>query len=207
MIPRSYKPMGSVLHQTFDIMLQKHPEAFDCIVFPAKSSQYNEVLADNAPVATLLDRGERAQEYEPPVAARAMLVPNPEFIFGTDDSSLFESFHSAPTAVEMLVSVPGLRTYSLVRWREYLSLDSEKTVERTVYVADVRPMGRTVGAGVIYVCRPLLAEGEAPETDIGQDTKPDETPVPPDIPPQSTDTGADADTDNEQGNTPVVGIL
>lgn len=196
LIPRNYKPAGNVLHDTFEIMLREHPEAFDCIIFPAKSSEYDEIIADNTPVGTLLDRGERAQEYDPPVAGRAMIVPNPEFTFMASSSGLFESFHSAPGPIQMLVSIPGLRTYSLIRWREYLSLDSEETVERTVYVADVKPMGRTLGAGMAYICRPLPAEGETPEVDIDQDTKPD-------IPPQSTDT----DTDNEQGNTPVVGIL
>ena len=166
--PRNYRPVGSTLHDTFAIMLQKHPEAFDCIIFPAKGSEYNEVVADNCAVGTLLDRDERAQAYESPVAGRAMIVPNPEVMFAADASGLFESFHSAAEAMQMLVSVPGLRTYSLVRWREYVSLEGEETVERTVYVADVRPMGRSIGAGMLYVCRPLPAEGEAPKYDSGE---------------------------------------
>jgi len=205
MIPRTYKPAGGALHETFELMLQKHPEAFDCIIFPAKSSEYNEIVADNAPVGTLLDRGERAQEYEPPVAGRAMITPNSEFVFGSDSSAQFESFHSAPSVIQMLVSMPGLRTYSLIRWREYLSLDSEDTVERTVYIADVRPIGRTTGTGMAYICRPLLAEGEAPEADIepgispdaGENTEPEETPQSP----GSEDGNAPGE------DAPVVGIL
>ena len=161
--PRNYRSVGGVLHDTFEIMLQRHPEAFDCIVFPAKSSEHNEVVADNLAVGTLLDRDERAQEYDPPVAGRAMIVPNPEFTFAASSSGLFESFHSAAAAIQMLVSVRGLRTYSLIRWREYLSLDGDETVERTVYVAEAQPVGRTLGAGMLYVCRPLPAESEAPE--------------------------------------------
>lgn len=173
--PRNYRPAGGVLHETFATMLQKHPEAFDCIIFPARSSEHNEVMADNHAVGTLLDRDERAQEYEAPVAGRTMIVPSPEAVFAADASGQFESFHSATDAVQMLVSVPGLRTYSLIRWREYISLESEETVDRTVYVTEVRPMGRSLGAGMLYVCRPLLAEGEAPEyaagevPDIGED--------------------------------------
>lgn len=213
LVPRNYKPAGGVLHETFEIMLQQHPEAFDCLVFPAKSSRHDEILADNAPVGTLLDRDERAQEYDPPVAGRAMITPNPEFVFGASESGLFESFHSAPGTIRMLVSVPGLRTYSLIRWLEYLSLDSEETVERTVYVADVRPIGRTTGAGMAYICRPLLAEGEAPdmpqdkEQDTGRGAEPGEPPATPDMPPQSPDSEEDNNNDNWAGYTPKVGIL
>lgn len=211
MNPRTYKPAGGALHETFEIMLQKHPEAFDCIIFPAKSSEHDEILADNAPVGTLLDRDERAQEYDPPIAGRGMITPNPEFTFGASESGLFESFHSAPGTIQMIVSVPGLRTYSLIRWREYLALDSEETVERTVYVADVRPVGRTTGAGMAYICRPLLAEGEAPEADMPQDTgqgaEPGEPPASPDMPLLSTDSEDDSDNDNGADNAPKVGIL
>ena len=213
MNPRTYKPAGGVLHETFEIMLQQHPEAFDCIVFPAKSSEHDEILADNAPVGTLLDRGERAQEYDPPVAGRAMITPNPEFTFGASESSLYESFHSAPGTIQMLVSVPGLRTYSLIRWLEYLSLDSQETVERTVYVADVRPIGRTTGAGMAYICRPLPAEGEAPEVDMPQDKEQDTGPdteqgeTLPDMPPQSPDSEEDNGNDNWADYTHKVGIL
>ena len=62
----------------------------------------------------------------------------------------------------LLLSVPGLRTFSLVQWLEYMDMASQETVERTVYIAENIPMGRTLGAGMVHKCYPLPASGEIP---------------------------------------------
>lgn len=161
--PRSYKPGAQVLNDTYATMLQSHPEAFDCIIYPAKSSEHDEIWADNAPVGTLLDRDERAQEYDTPILARALIVPRQDLAFDATDSGLYESFHAASEAMTMLLSIPGLRRHSLVQWSEYLSLESDETVERVVYVSDEKPVGRTMNAQMLYTCYPLPAMGEKPE--------------------------------------------
>lgn len=161
--PRSYKPGAQVLNDTYATMLQSHPEAFDCIIYPAKSSEHNEILADNEPVGTLLDRDERAQEYDAPVLARALIVPKPDLAFDVTDSGLYESFHAASEAMTLMLSIPGLRRHSLVQWKEYLSPDSDENSDRVVFIADEKPIGRTLNAQMIYICYPLPAMGEKPE--------------------------------------------
>lgn len=161
--PRSYRPGAQVLNDTYATMLQSHPEAFDCIIYPAKSSEHNEILAENEPVGTLLDRDERAQEYDPPALGRALIVPKQELVFDATDSGLYESFHAASEAMTLMLSIPGLRRHSLVQWKEYLSLESEDTIERVVFIADEKPVGRTLNAQMLYICYPLPAIGEKPE--------------------------------------------
>lgn len=167
--PRTYKPAGSVLNQSYATMLQEHPEAFDCIIYSAKSSEHDEIIADNEPVGTLLDRDERGQEYEPPILGRAMIAPKMELAFDATDSGLFESFHAASDSIALLLSENGLRKHSLVQWEEYLTLEGDETVERVVYIADMRPMGRTLNAGMIYICYPLPAMGEKPDAILDPD--------------------------------------
>ena len=161
-IPRSYQATAAALSHTFSVMLQSHPEAFDCLIFPAQPSEQNEIIAVDSPTVTLLDRDERAQRYGAPIKARAMLVPDGEWAFGAVDSGLYESFHSDEEAMLLLLSVPGLRTFSLVQWLEYLDMASQETVERTVYIAENIPVGRTLGAGMVHKCYPLPASGEIP---------------------------------------------
>ena len=184
LMPRSYKPGAQVLNDTYVTMLKSHPEAFDCIIYPAKSSEHNEILADNEPVGTLLDRDERAQEYDPPVLARALIVPKQELAFDATDSGLYESFHAASEAMTLMLSIPGLRRHSLVQWKEYLSLANEDTVERVVFVADEKPVGRTLNTQMLYTCHPLPAMGEKPEQEpeIERPEQPDPCPEnPPDV--------------------------
>ena len=193
MSPRTYKPAGNVLNHSYAVMLRDHPEAFDCIIYPARSSEHNEILADNAPVGTLLDRDERAQQYDQPVQGRAMIVPTSDLAFDATDSGSYESFHSASEAINLLLSEPGLRKHTLVQWLEYRSLESEETVERTVYIADIQPMGRTLGAGMLYVCHPLPALGEIPDAEV--DLGPEVTP------------GENEGMPGTEPDTPQVGVL
>lgn len=182
--PRSYQPIAQALNDSYATMLRSHPDAFDCKVYPAKSSEHNEILADNQPVGTLLDRDERAQEYDPPVLARALIVPKQEVAFDATDSGLYESFHATSESMTLMLSIPGLRRHSLVQWKEYLSLANEDTVDRVVFVADEKPVGRTLNAQMLYICYPLPAMGEKPEQEpeIERPDQPDPCPEnPPDV--------------------------
>ena len=180
--PRSYKPGAQVLNDTYATMLQSHPEALDCIIYPAKSSEHNEILADNESVGTLLDRDERAQEYDPPVLAMALIVPKQELAFDVTDSGLYESFHATSEAMTLMLSIPGLRRHSLVQWKEYLSPDSDNTIDRVVFIADEKPIGRTLNAQMIYVCYPLPAMGEKPEQEPETDKTEKPDPCPENLP-------------------------
>lgn len=182
--PRSYQPGAQALADTYATMLQSHPEAFDCLIYPAKSSEHDEILADNEPVGTLLDRDERAQEYEAPLLARAMIVPRQDLMFDATDSGQYESFHAASEALTMLLSVPGLRRHSLVQWSEYLSPDSDETVDRVVYVSNEKPIGRTLNAQMLYTCYPLPAMGEKPE-EMPETGKPEQPDPCPENPPEA----------------------
>lgn len=180
--PRSYRPVGQVLSQSYETMLQSHPEAFDCIIYPAKSSEHNEIISDNKPVGTLLDRDERAQEYDAPVLARAMIVPKRELAFDATDSGLYESFHAASEAMTLMLSILGLRRHSLVQWKEFISLTGDETVDRMVYIADEKPVGRTLNAQMLYTCYPLPAMGEKPQQEPEMPDQPDPGPEnPPDV--------------------------
>ena len=50
-IPRSYQATAAALSHTFSVMLQSHPEAFDCLIFPAQPSEQNEIIAVDSPTA------------------------------------------------------------------------------------------------------------------------------------------------------------
>lgn len=181
--PRAYRPDGMVLDHTLAVMLKSHPEAFDCIIWPAKDSSHNEILAVNEPVATLLDRDERRQEYDAPVLGRAMIAPRQELDFEATDSGLYESFNTATEAFNLLLSEPGLRLHTIVQWRENLDLTGNECVERTVYVARVMPMAKTIYAGNVYICYPLPACNEIP--DAPKEAKPEEPqPEYPETPPE-----------------------
>ena len=161
--PRNYHPTAAVLSHDLSIMLSHHPEAFDCIIFPALDSSHNEIVAENSPTGTLLDREERLQAYDAPVKARAMIVPDEAQMFGTVSSGSMENFHDTPEGIRLLLSMPDLRTYTLVQWMEYPTMFSADPVERTVYVSSVQPLGKTLGAaGFSYLCFPLPATGEIP---------------------------------------------
>lgn len=186
--PRSFRPDGLVLEHTHAVMLREHPEAFDCIIWPAKDASHDEILSVEAPEITLLDSDERAQEYDAPILARAMIIPDHNLQFGATDSGLYESFNSATEAIKLLLSVPALRQHSIIQWSEWLDLHGEECVERTVYVARVQPLGKTLNCGNIYVCFPLLAKGEKPDTmpvepEVPEETPPDAT-VCPETPPE-----------------------
>lgn len=163
MTPRNTKPIGNILNHDYMRILTVHPEAFDCIVFPAKDPTHDESLADNTSVATVLVSDERAQEYDEPVQARAMLIPAQELDFDATESGLYEGFTASSDAINLMISIPGLRRYSLVQWLEYTSLEQDSTIERTVYIQDVKPMGRTLVAGMVYQCYPMPAVGEVPK--------------------------------------------
>lgn len=164
--PRNYHPTAAVLEHDLNTMLSQHPEAFDCIVFPAKDSNNDEIIAENSPVGTLLDRDERLQDYAEPVKARAMIVPDEGQLFGTVSSGTMENFNDTQERIKLLLSIPNLRTFSLIQWLEYPTMTSVKPIERTVYVASVQPLGRTLAAaGFSYLCFPLPATGEIPAID------------------------------------------
>lgn len=174
--PRSFRPDGLVLEHTQAVMLKDHPEAFDCIIWSAKDASHDEILSVEAPEITLLDSDERAQQYEAPILSRAMIIPDHNLQFGATDSGLYESFNSATEAIRLLLSEP-VRKHSIVQWLEWLDLHGEECVERTVYVARVQPLGKTLNCGNIYVCFPLLARGEKPDTLPEQPETSEETPA------------------------------
>ena len=182
--PRSYRPDGSVLHDAYATLLESHPEAFDCIIWPAKDSSHDEILAVNAPVATLLDRDERRQEYDEPIWGRAMIAPSQTLDFEATGSGLYESFNTATEAFNLLLSEPGLRLHTIVQWREELDLAGNECVERTVYVARVMPMARTIHAGNIYVCYPLPTSNEKPDAPKNIEPEKPQPELYPELPPE-----------------------
>lgn len=196
--PRGYKPNANVLHHDYRIMLRDHPEAFDCIVFPARESAHNEINAvDVDQAVTLLDREDKRQEYDPPLLARAMLVPEETLAMGLVDSAHYEAIHEQSEGVHLILSIPA-RTYSLIQWEEYVDGGMGETVCRSVYIASSRIMGRTLNAGVVHTCFPLFAEGELPNWHEGDFEEEPTEELPEKTPEDGEDTGnetADNDTD------------
>lgn len=163
--PRNYYSTAAVLAHDLETMLTHHPEAFDCIVFQALDPEHDEIVAENSPAGTLLDREERLQAYAEPVKARAMIIPDEAQTFGAVASGAFENFNDTPEGIRLLLSLPNLRTYTLIQWREYPTLGSMEPVERTVYISSLQTLGKTLGAaGFSYLCFPLPAMGEIPGT-------------------------------------------
>ena len=90
---RDCKAFTKILKHDYTKILVQHPEAFDCIIWPAKSAEHDEIVSENRTVGTLLESDERMQTYDPPVYGRAMIIPSPDLDFGATESSGFESFH------------------------------------------------------------------------------------------------------------------
>ena len=153
--PRSYKLGGTVLEDTYSTMLERHPESFDIMVYPALDSLHDEILSVAKPEITLLDRDERVQSFGEPYVARARIVPEENLNFDVTDSSFFEAFHGASEAIVLMLSVPMVKTFSVLQWLEYLSLYNDELVVRTVYIAKNNNIGRTIGAQLLHVCFPL----------------------------------------------------
>lgn len=162
LLPRNYHDTSMTLRHDLQVMLRDHPEAFDCLVYPALESAKNEFVTVDGPRVGIADRDERAQSYGEPVQARAFMVPDPNMEFMAVDSGLYESITGSQPPVNILLSIPGIRTYSLIQWLEYLKPDECETIERTYYVSEVKPLGRTLNAEMIHVCYPLPALGETP---------------------------------------------
>lgn len=168
--PRLFKPTGGKFQHDIAVMLDKHPLAFDCIIFPAKHSDFDEQISDNTPSITMLDRDERLQTYDPPVLARAMIIPEgDDILFGLGESGSFENFADMAQPMRIIVSVPDLRTYSLIQWKEYEEHSSDVIVDRTVYIASSLPIGRGLNCWTLHLCHPMLAGGDIPKTETVAD--------------------------------------
>lgn len=159
--PRDYRATGSVLQTDLATMLNSHPEAFDCLIFPALEGKNESVAVEADPVGAL-DSNERAQTYSQPEPGRALIVPEEGFGFDVLAGELANSFLGASSPMNILLSMT-VRNYSLIQWLEYATPDAAEPELRTVYVLDSKATGRTTGAGVIYICVPLPALGEVPK--------------------------------------------
>ena len=164
--PRLFKPTGGKFQHDIAVLLKQHPLAFDCIIFPAKHSDFDEQISEDTPQITMLDRDERLQEYDAPIQARAMIIPEgDDILFGLTESGGTENFSNMQQAIRMIVSVPNLRTYSLIQWREYEEHSTDTIVDRTVYIANSIPIGRGLNMWALHQCRPMLASGDIPQTE------------------------------------------
>lgn len=171
--PRDYRLPGRVLKDDLATLLRDSPEAFDCLVWIAKDSTHDEQVTVEEDVVGSIESGERAQSYEEPVPARARIVPDDGLAFGVLSSGLAENFLGTSQPLRLLLSVPGVRKYSLIQWLEYPTLDAESPEPRTVYVLDSAPIGRTLGVGIAYTCLPLPALGEIPDNAREGEPQPD----------------------------------
>lgn len=180
LVPRNYHDTSLTLAHDLQVLLNEHPESFDCLVYPAQDSEQNERTTVDGPVVGDLVRDEQAQSYGEPIQARAYIVPPPDLEFEVVDSALYESLVGHPQAVNILLSVRGIRTFSIIQWLEYLTPDKCDTVERTYYIAETKPLGRTLNADVMHVCFPLPALGEVPEMEGEETDETDEEQATPD---------------------------
>lgn len=162
--PRDYRAFAAVLQQDMATLLFADPESFDCLVFQALDASRDETVSIMPDVVGSVESGERAQEYAPPIPARARIIPDSALFFDAM-GGMTENFLGASQPMNIALSVPGVRKYSLIQWAEYPDMDKAETAWRTVYVLDSKPIGRTLGIGVMHVCLPLPALGEIPETE------------------------------------------
>lgn len=176
LVPRDYHDTSLTLAHDLQVLLNDHPESFDCLVYPAQESGQNELTTVDKPVVGDLMRNEQAQSYGEPIQARAYIVPPQDLEFEMVDSALYESLVGHPQGINILLSVRGIRTFSIIQWLEYLTPDKCDTVERTYYIAETKSLGRTLNADVMHVCFPLPALGEVPELEEkDEEAAPDNT--------------------------------
>lgn len=162
---RSYHNMSSVIKSDIAKMLERHTEAFDVLIFPARSGEYNEVVAINKDeeTVTAIESAERRQSYDEVIRAKAIIANGINNEYNVIDSALSENFQSSSEALLLRLSVDGIRKYSLIQWLERSHLDDTLIEERTVYVHDLKSVGHSLAVGVLCVCYPLFAKGEIPE--------------------------------------------
>ena len=164
LVPRDFRIPAKILAQDLQTMLAHDPKAFDCLIFPAVPGEEEIVAVAEDPVGSL-DAGERAQKYGEPVLGRAMIVPEEGLGFEVLAGEVANSFLGVTAPMNILLSMP-VRNYSLIQWREYATPDAEEPEIRTVYVLSAKAVGRVAGAGTVYVCAPLPALGEVPDTSL-----------------------------------------
>lgn len=162
--PRDFRAPARILTQDYQTMLAHDPKAFDCLIFPAVPGDEEIVAVAEDPVGSI-DAGERAQKYGEPVLGRAMIVPEEGLGFEVLAGEVANSFLGVTAPMNILLSIP-VNDYSLIQWREYATPDAEEPELRTVYVLSAKAVGRVAGAGTVYVCAPLPALGEAPDTSL-----------------------------------------
>lgn len=162
--PRNYINLGETLAHDYAVFFRDHPEAFDAVFWPALETERDETVSLDPPAATRLDRDEHRQMFGDPVVGRAYIVPSDSLLFQAVDSGRYEAFGAPSESLQIVCSEPGLRTMSLIQWREHAALDPDVIETRTVFIADSRPVGRTLGGALfVHVCWPLPAAGEIPE--------------------------------------------
>lgn len=166
--PRDYRAPARILAQDYKTMLEQDPKAFDCLIFPALGSEYDEKVAPGEDVVCALESGERAQSFDDPVLGRAMIIPDEGYGFEVLSGEVAESFVGLNTPMNILLSMP-VRNNSIIQWSEYTTPDAEEPEIRTVYVMSAKTAGRMAGAGTFYVCAPLPAIGEVPEIPPAED--------------------------------------
>ncbi|MGE9984881.1 hypothetical protein [Desulfovibrio sp. SGI.169] len=160
--PRDFRAPARILAEDLQTMLTHDPKAFDCLIFPAIPGDEETVAVADDPVGSL-DAGERAQKYGEPVLGRAMIVPEEGLGFEVLAGEVANSFLGATAPMNILLSMP-VHNYSLIQWSEYATPDADEPEIRTVYVLNSKAVGRVSGAGTVYVCAPLPALGEVPNT-------------------------------------------
>lgn len=140
-----------------ETLLNSHPESFDVFVYKAKPIEQDESIAFTDLQVTRLDPQEHLQSYDPPLAARAYIIPEDGYGFqDMTESGAAENFAESP--MRLLLSVP-VRKFSLVTWEEYADLTMANIVTRAVYVFESKPLGRTLNVGSLCTCYPIPDEG------------------------------------------------
>ena len=162
--PRSYINLGETLAHDYGVFFRDHPEAFDAVFWPALETAKDETVSVEETAATRLDRDEHRQAFGDPVVGRAYIVPSDSLLFQPVDSVKYEAFGAPSESMQIVCSIPALRPFSLIQWREHAALDPDVVETRTVYIAESRPVGRTLGGALfVHVCWPLPAAGEVPD--------------------------------------------
>ena len=191
--PRNHVSTARSFRHDVDVLLAQHPEAFDVLLWVARPTDENEIVAADAhDGVTMLDREERRNAYDAPVLARAYVVPSEGIGFNVSDSGAYETPGTGTESLRLLLSVRAT-TFSLVQWREVVSLDPEEVEERTYYVSEITTAGHTLGNPTdIYECWPLNAASEVPKAEETDDS---------DEKASSSDNVSDEKTSDPDGNS------
>lgn len=151
--PRDHRQLSSVMSEDFKIMMDNHPEAFECLIFKALECSTNPSDGLTEDFASALEKKEESISYASPVPSKAIILPEEGISFQTfgdgldGDAALNEN--GMTTLLLREESVPN---QSVVLWKEYTGKTDSEVKEVYMYILSSDTYGVAPVLGIKHHC-------------------------------------------------------